>query len=383
MADSVARPMVVLDSTNRLAAPRLGGAFTRFAYALAMQDVRVWLAPPSASASHMVERRTARSRVAALAPFFTQGTTIAPVWIADTLAWAIDVYSASGTYPLSRRMTVAGSDRAYFQHAATAIVNAASGRVVFVADSSPDPVAATWMAEFPRLFVRPTALRAGVREQLPPAIDGARAQASAFGRFGTRGETEGVRHLPDDEGPDSALVGVAPPFIAFPHSDVAAAILPLLDRTERLRGLFIAFGGSSHRSVWLPAREVAPLWSESLDRLRASDTTSAPTLVRGYVRVLPVANRLVLLQPRYDLRSSGSARLLYVTAVLGDSAWSARSVFQLGGQPASTTPISGADFRTRVQELYNEMRRASTRGDWGSYGRAFDALGALLRQPRR
>ena len=46
-------------------------------------------------------------------------------------------------------------------------------------------------------------------------------------------------------------------------------------------------------------------------------------------------------------------------------------------------PISGADFRVRVQELYDEMRRASARGDWGTYGRAFDALGALLRQPPR
>jgi hypothetical protein len=100
------------------------------------------------------------------------------------------------------------------------------------------------------------------------------------------------------------------------------------------------------------------------------------------VRAVPVGNRIILLQPRYDWRS-GSPRLLYVTAAFGDSVRSARSVFQLVGRLPSTHPVSNADFRARVKELYEEMRRASARGDWGTYGRAFDALGALVRQPQR
>ena len=97
---------------------------------------------------------------------------------------------------------------------------------------------------------------------------------------------------------------------------------------------------------------------------------------------MPIGNRIVLVQPRYDWRS-GSPRLLYVTALFGDSVRTARSMFQLVGRTPSTRAISNADFRTRVKELYDEMRRASTRGDWGTYGRAFDALGALVRQPQR
>lgn len=383
VADSAARPLAVADSTGRIAAPALGGALARFAYALSMQDFRVWLAPPPAPAPKIVDRRTVRERVQALAPFFAQGTMISPVWIADTLAWAVELYSTSRTYPLSRRMIVAGAERAYFQHAATALVNASSGRTVFVADSIREAVAATWMARFPKLFVRPTALRAGVKEQLPPARDGARAQAAAFGRYGNRGETDVARHLADDEGPDSALVETAAPLIAFPRAGATGYVLPLLDRTERVRGLILALGGPSHRTYWMPAGEYAPLWNESLDRLRAADTVSAPLLVRGYVRPVPVAGRIVMLQPRYDWRGAGAPRLLYVTAVFGDSMRSARSVFLLSGRPPSSTPVSNADFRTRVRELYDEMRRASARGDWGTYGRAFDALGALLRQPQR
>ena len=382
VADSVARPTIVADSSGQVAAPALSSGLARFAYALAMQDLRVWLTPPPAPRPLLLDRRTVRERLSALAPFFAQGTTITPVWVADTLAWAVDLYSASGSYPLSRRQMIAGATRAYFQHAATALVNAASGRTVLIADSLPDALAATWIARFPKLFVRPTALRSGVKEQLPAARDGARAQAAAFGRYGMRGETDVARHLPDDEGPDSALAETPAPLTGFPHGEYAAYVLPLLDRGERIRGLFAALGGPSHRSIWLPARDPAIVWTESLDRLRASDTVAGPALVRGFVRAVPVDGRIVLLQPRYDWRGS-APRLLYVTAIAGDSIRSARSVFQLAGRAPSTAAISTADFRTRVKELYDEMRRASARGDWGTYGRAFDALGALLRQPQR
>src|SRR5205085_4828970 len=101
--------------------------------------------------------------------------------------------------------------RSDLQHAATALVNATTGRTVLVADSLPDPVASTWMTRFPRLFSRPASLPVAVRRQMPPARDGARAQASAYGRFGARGESGVARHLPADDGPDSALVETAPP----------------------------------------------------------------------------------------------------------------------------------------------------------------------------
>jgi hypothetical protein len=196
-----------------------------------------------------------------------------------------------------------------------------------------------------------------------------------------RGETDVARHLPDDEGPDSALAGTPAPLIAFPHSGTTGYVLPLLDRSERLRGLFVAFGGPAHRSMWLPAGESAPVWSEALDRLRAADTVSASLLVRGYVRAIPVAGQIMLLQPRYDWRGSGAPRLLYVSASAGDTVRAARTVLQLAGRVPDTAPAT-VDFRTRVRRLYDDMRRASTRGDWAAFGRAFDALGALLRERR-
>lgn len=383
VADSSARSMIVADSTGHIAGPSLATPLSRFAHALSMQDVRVWFGSLPTPAPKLVTRRTVRERVAALAPFFAQGTTISPVWFADSLVWALELYSASRTYPLSRRLVVAGEERAYFQHAATALVNATTGRAVLVADSLPDPVASTWMAHFPRLFARPTSLPMSVRRQMPPARDGARAQASAFGRFGTRGETDVARHLPDDEGPDSALADTPAPVVAFPQLGTTGYVLPLLDdRNERLRGLLVALGGPTHRSTWLPAGESAPVWGEALDRLRAADTMSASLLVRGFVRAIPVGDQIALLQPRYDWRGGGAPRLMYVAALVGDSVRAARTLLLLAGRLPDTTTAGPVDFRARVRKLYDELRRASARGDWAAYGRAFDALGVLLRERR-
>jgi hypothetical protein len=59
---------------------------------------------------------------------------------------------------------------------------------------------------------------------------------------------------------------------------------------------------------------------------------------------------------------------------------SARTLFQLAGRLPISTTLGGADFRIRVRQLYDEMRRATARGDWSAFGRAFDTLGAILRE---
>ena len=318
-ADSAPRARMIADSAGHVAAPSLASAPSRLAQALSIQDFRIWLGTLPTPAPKLVTRLTVRERVGALAPFFAQGSTVTPLWHADTLVWALHLYSSSRTYPLSRRVIIAGEERAYFHHAATALVNATTGRTVLVADSLPDPIASTWMTRFPRLFERATKLPAALRRQLPPARDGARAQASAFGRVGLRDDSFVPRHLPDNEGPDSALAATPGPVTAFPRAGSIGYVLPLLDRSERIGALFIALGGPTPRSMWMPAGETAPMWNEALDRLRDADTVPASLLVRGYVRPIAVNGQIVLVQPRYDWRGNGPPRLLYTAALSADS----------------------------------------------------------------
>jgi hypothetical protein len=66
----------------------------------------------------------------------------------------------------------------------------------------------------------------------------------------------------------------------------------------------------------------------------------------------------------------------------GDSVRSARTLVQLAGRLPISTRLGGAEFQERVRQLYEEMRRASQRGDWAAFGRAFDSLGAIVRERR-
>jgi hypothetical protein len=74
---------------------------------------------------------------------------IEPMFHADTLYWKLELYTASADYPLSRHIVLAGEDRSYFRHAATALVNARTARVSIAPDPAPDPIAQAWMTSFP------------------------------------------------------------------------------------------------------------------------------------------------------------------------------------------------------------------------------------------
>jgi uncharacterized membrane protein (UPF0182 family) len=138
----------VVRGVRNVAAPRLGGGLRRLASAWAEQRLDL-LWNGASDDSHIARRRDVRDRVRALAPVFTQGSRVVPAYLGDTLTWVLELYSASRMYPLSKHYKLAGEERSYFRHSATALINALTGRVTFVPDPSPDPIATAWRARFP------------------------------------------------------------------------------------------------------------------------------------------------------------------------------------------------------------------------------------------
>jgi uncharacterized membrane protein (UPF0182 family) len=133
---------------RNVAAPTLGGGMRRLATAWAEQRLDlIWSSAPSDA--HVARRRDVRERVRALAPVYSQGSQVYPAYLGDTLTWVLELYSASSTYPLSRHFVLAGEERSYFRHSATALVNSLTGRVVLVPAPSADPVATAWRRRFP------------------------------------------------------------------------------------------------------------------------------------------------------------------------------------------------------------------------------------------
>jgi uncharacterized membrane protein (UPF0182 family) len=111
-------------------------------------------------------------------------------------------------------------------------------------------------------------------------------------------------------------------------------------------------------------------------------------VVRGRVRVLPVAGRLVYVQPTYVRTGDGRARLATVAVLADTLASAARDL--AGALGTSTRCVTGARgvrprrpaLRARIAALYDAMRDALRRGDWQAFGLAFDSLGAAVRDAR-
>lgn len=140
--------VVVIEPELDVAGQPLGDGLSRWEYAWAYQSSDL-LSDSIPRRARLVTNRDARSRIRALAPVFAQGSMVEPMFHADTLYWKLELYSASANYPLSQHYVLAGEERSYFRHAATALVNARTARVMIAADPSPDPISLAWMTAFP------------------------------------------------------------------------------------------------------------------------------------------------------------------------------------------------------------------------------------------
>jgi uncharacterized membrane protein (UPF0182 family) len=144
-----ARSLVVVSEPQLdVAGQRLGDGLSRIGYAWAYQSFDL-LSDSVPRRARLVTVRDVRARIDRFAPSFAQSSIIEPMFRADTLYWKLELYSASSSYPLSQHHVLAGEDRSYFRHAATALVNARTARVMIASDPTPDPIAQAWMTAFP------------------------------------------------------------------------------------------------------------------------------------------------------------------------------------------------------------------------------------------
>ena len=377
---------VVSDSLRQLRAVELASTRSRLMHAWSLQNFRLVFGDLPQDHPVILRHRDVRERIEALAPFFVQGSAVVPMYVADSLYWVVELYSAASQYPLSQRFTILGDERAYFQHAATALVRASSGQVRLVIDATPDPVAISWLSRFPRLFSPLSTLPPAVRAMLPPIADAARAQALAFAAAGRRGDSLEVRHFAVQDGADSGATR-EPVHAAIPSMGGVVAVWTLLDSTDHVRGVVTASGGATRITSWVPLASDGNRWGTIIDRLRMADSSTRETgVVRSALRVLPVAGKALYVQPTFQLRAGAAPALLRTSALAGDSVRMGNTLAAALGQSPDARhaePTVPRDFRSVADSLYRGMRESLARGDWPAFGRSFDALGAALRASNR
>jgi uncharacterized membrane protein (UPF0182 family) len=381
--------LVIADSLTRTAGTLLESFSARLATAWSTQNFRLLADDLTSPHPTLISHRDIRDRLEMYVPFFAQGRRVDPILLGDSLYWAVDLYSVSDTYPLTRHFYIIGDERAFLHHAAVGIVQASTGDVMVVADSIVDPITDTWKRQVPSLFTTWGALPAGIRARLAPPIDAITVQATAYGRYGARGEAEAGRQIPAKDGADSVVVGDPLPFL-LPTGHSTAIALPLVDNSERLRGVVIGTASSGGQSSWwVPLNEPGPYWTNVLDRLRSIDSATSGgrdgQLVHGRVRVVPTRAGFAFVQPTYRWRGQAPPSLNRVLVLAGDTLRSLAP--PIGSTPpsavAAPATVPAGDLRTSLTALYTTMRDALRRGDFATFGKAFEALGRALESAKR
>jgi len=99
------------------------------------------------------------------------------------------------------------------------------------------------------------------------------------------------------------------------------------------------------------------------------------------VRTFMLGEHPAYLQSSYRWTPGAVPQLLHVAYLVDDTAHVAPTLRRASGVVIPATPAtstSPAQTHRTMLTLYQAMRDALARGDWVAFGRAFDALGALL-----
>ncbi len=376
---------VVADSGGRLPAPPFASFWERLAHAWHLQSPRLMGIDIPEPRARIEFHRDVRERISAIAPFFTIGPTLLTAARGDSLYWVADLFVTSDDYPLSEAVVFAGVPRHYVRKAATAIVQAQTGRVTIVADAHPDIITRSWMRRYPWLFVQHTELPADVEALLPPAVDWATVQGRALVRVGLAGDNTLPGSLATNDDADADLAGAGPTFFA-PLGDRGplAWSLGLIDAGARTTGALVALGGATPRIEWHPMQPSYRLELRTALQ-HAADTAGfghqRKFARRGHIQLIPTATGMAAVQSFYEWPPDAPPSLAGVVVLQKSGISTGASLSEALGVTRPIAADASASLRSRVAALYDAMSAAMRRGDWLAFGQAYSQLGRLLRSP--
>src|SRR5581483_9120557 len=159
----------------------IGSWFRQLVYAVKLRDPSLLLSSEVGSGSRLLYIRDPRARVAAVAPWLTTDGDAYPVVEGGLIAWVVDGYTTSNSYPMSQQQSFGAATTNtftpngssvpqsgsvnYIRNSVKATVDAYDGTVTLYAwdqQSDPDPALSTWEKAFPGL-VKP-------QSQIPAAL---------------------------------------------------------------------------------------------------------------------------------------------------------------------------------------------------------------------
>jgi hypothetical protein len=337
-------------------------------------------------------RLSPEDRLERLAPFADWSAPTARV-IDGELVWLLDGYLASGTFPLTGRVTWrsrrVGSVRAAF----LGTVNAESGAARVYLQPGADALAATWSKLSEGVVEPPSAIPEPVLRAAPYPADWFRIQAQQLERTPWKaGSVSGT--------PAQGASEVPPPQVGW-ASDTSG---PLAISTFELAGerrLSAILIGSRHdgrihltlvrldSTATLPVRGVLEnRWANfpSYDALSDSIREDGGKLERGPLRVEVGPGGPVAYQGYFALRPSGGTVLAWVSVAAPNRLGAGRTLKEawsnLLGATVPAPPGSAQAGRLDEARRWMEQADSALRaGDWSEFGRAWSSLRNILGLP--
>lgn len=380
------RSLLVPDLRGDFAAAAFESTSQRIALAWSEQDPRLLVREVPLPRPRLMTQRDVRRRLEVSLPFLEAGPTITPLLRGDSLYWFVELFVTAARYPLSEGVNFNGRELRYAAHAATAVVQAQTGRLIIIPVDDSDPVMRAWQARVGSIFTPLAAAPDWIRQERPPAVDLMLLQGGALARVGFAGDTLGVRQLtrPDDADADLAT-GAATQFQIDSLGTLGWALPVDIPWAGRTLGILVARGGADRRTEFI--EDAGPGWKSVLQRLQgAADAAgfgrSLPNARRGRVQAIPTTQGAAWIQSYYEWPRDGIPRLAGVVVSRRNSTVAARTLAEALGEPSrSSRGLGGDAFRARVAQLYDTMQAALRVGDWRAYGEAWAALGRLLQRP--
>lgn len=377
---------LVADTIGRLPAPPFESTFERVAQAWDLQNPRLLAVEPPHPRPRLVTHRDVRDRLERLAPFFRAGPSILPLVRGDSLYWVVELFAVAKEYPLSDGVEFAGVVAHYVRHAATAVVQAQSGRVMMLPVVELDSLSASWVRRFPSLFTPRAEAPAWLEAALPPPVDLVLVQGAVAGRTGFLGDSARAATLARVDDADADLVDGPPTLFQRDTSGRLAWAAPV-GNASALLGTMTSTGGLAPRVSYRPHAFTLG-WTGALERLQAAadEAGIGRALIhsrRGRVQTIPLEGGPAFVQSFYEWPPDGPPRLAGVVALREGRATVARTVAEALGEPAQPAPraLPADVLRARAAALYDAMEVARRAGDWRAYGEAWAALGRLLGRP--
>ncbi|HTO72653.1 MAG TPA: UPF0182 family protein, partial [Gemmatimonadales bacterium] len=345
---------------------------------------------PLPSGMHVAWRLDPEQRLRALVPF-VEWEPAEPRLLRGELVWVANGYLSSSSFPLATRLSWHGRTISALRTACIGVISTTGEPHVYLRPAA-DPLAETWALVSEGLLEPASALPADLAPDLDYPAELLRVQTRVLERaHWQRGRAVGHADSLPDEIPLAALT-----WRASGGRLRSAAMARTGDgRISQLIEGAMEDGWARLR-LWktdsagaLPGRqELEGRWARSvpLGDLRDSVRQSGGQWRTAAIRFFRSGGTFGASRATYAVSPNGELSLLWIDLALGEHIGGGRTPAEvlrsLLGQPAPGVPVLSPPAQLELaRRWYATADSALKRGDFATFGRAFEALRRLLESP--